>query len=79
MTDRNVFCQVPIVDTQPHYLRGEQRVSFTVPPDTMHSFAARHNKVVWQLKVQGEIPRWPDVDESFDFEVLPAALSGESP
>ena len=42
----------------------------------MHTFAAPHNKVVWCLKVRGEIPRWPDVDEEFPLEVLPGESTG---
>jgi len=43
-----------------------------IPAGTMHSFASSHNKVVWTLTVNGEISRWPDVDESFDVTVSPA-------
>ena len=45
--------------------------SFSIPADTMHSFAAPHNRIVWTLKVRGEIGGWPDVDEDFDLAVMP--------
>ena len=44
-----------------------------IPEDTMHSFASPNNEVVWSLVVSGDIPRWPDVDETFDIEVRPLA------
>ncbi len=37
----------------------------------MHSFASDHNAVVWAIHVHGEIPRWPDVNETFEIEVRP--------
>jgi hypothetical protein len=75
-TDRETFCTMIIADaeTVPEFARGSAR--FSIPPDAMHSFAAPHNKVVWSLKVRGEIPRWPDVDEEFPLEVLPGESTG---
>jgi len=70
-TGRETFATIPIVETDetPAILAGS--ASFSVPADTMHSFAAAHNKVVWTLKVRGEIRGWPDVDADFDVAVLP--------
>ena len=47
-------------------------VQSTPPADTMHSFAGENNKIVWSIKVEGEIPIWPDVNEEFEIKVLPA-------
>ena len=49
--------------------RGEALLR--LPADTMHSLEAPHNRVRWKLKVSGEIPRWPDVEEEFPLAVLP--------
>ena len=43
-----------------------------IPAATMHSFSANNNKIIWTLTVEGEISRWPDVDDSFDVTVSPA-------
>ena len=56
---------------RPH---GSARV--TIPEDTMHSFEFGNTKVVWSLKVTGDVPSWPDVDEEFDFVVRPSATDG---
>ena len=42
-----------------------------IPKSSMHSFDASNNKIVWMLKVSGEIPRWPDVGLEYALEVLP--------
>ena len=51
--------------------RGSGRVQ--VPPGSMHSFTSGHNKIVWVVKVDGQIDRWPDLHEEFPVGVLPAA------
>ncbi len=37
----------------------------------MHSFAAPSNKIVWEIKVEGEIARWPDVNQNFPISIHP--------
>lgn len=39
----------------------------------MHSFSAENNKIIWRLDLRGDIKSWPDVKESFEIEVTPAA------
>jgi hypothetical protein len=48
---------------------GSARV--TIPERTMHSFAAPHNKIVWVLRVLGDIPSWPDSEDEFVVTVAP--------
>ena len=35
----------------------------------MHTFTANNNKIIWTIKMKGDINRWPDIDESFDITV----------
>lgn len=44
-----------------------------IPADTMHSFEAEHNKIVWRLEVKAEVPRWPDPKDRYPLTVLPMA------
>ena len=46
-------------------------LSIRIPADTMHTFTADNNKIVWSIKMKGTINRWPDIDESFDITVTP--------
>jgi len=70
-TDRSVFARIPLVDLTSwmDMVRGTGEAR--VPEQTMPSFAANHNKVVWCLKVHGEIARWPDVSEDYEVTVYP--------
>ncbi|MFT4627665.1 MAG: hypothetical protein ACI8PZ_006352 [Myxococcota bacterium] len=38
-------------------------------PTGVPSFAARNNKVEWSLRFVGQIPRWPDLDETLALQV----------
>jgi hypothetical protein len=76
VTDKKAFATVPVAETadRQEMLAGQATVA--VPPDTMHSFAATHNKIVWALHLRADIPRWPDVKEEFPITVLPV-LAGQ--
>ena len=43
-----------------------------VPDDTMHSFEATNNKIIWQIVVHGAIATWPDMREELGITVTPA-------
>jgi len=49
------------------------RVGMVLPHETMHSFEADNNKIIWDLDIRGDIHRWPDVKESFKITVTPVA------
>ena len=75
-TDKETFATIEIVEV-PGLARGASgSATLRIPADTMHSFTASHNKVVWTLKLQGEIRSWPDVVEEFEIAVRPAGRSG---
>lgn len=78
-TDRSVFARVPVIeaDRTLDFRQGVREA--TIPGDTMHSFRAPNNKILWAIRVRGEIPRWPDVDEEYPFEVLPASAMNPNP
>lgn len=49
-----------------------------LPADSVPSFDTGNNKIIWSLKVHGDIPHWPDVDDEFPLTVRPLAV-GEAP
>jgi len=72
-TDKETFANLCLVDTgmAPEIAAGSARI--TIPPDTMHSFSGSNNKIIWAIKVKGDIPRWPDVSDDYVVVVRPAA------
>ena len=78
-TDRSVFANLEIsTETAPQEMRSGGR-ALTIPRGLMHSFSAKHNKIVWSIHIAGEIDRWPDLTEEFPLTVLPAAQRSRQP
>lgn len=75
-TDKSVFASIELVRISRSKEMKRGRVKAALPVGSMHSFKSKNNKFVWHLKVAGEIPRWPDVDEEFEIEVKPRRPGG---
>ncbi len=71
-TDKEYFARVEFLNTESPEEIAAGRATLTVPAGTMHSFEARHNKVIWTLRVHGDIHMWPNIDSQFSFRVLAA-------
>ncbi|MFP4056250.1 MAG: DUF3592 domain-containing protein [Candidatus Brocadiia bacterium] len=77
VTDTEPFATIPIAEaTSRDEIRAGQAL-LAVPPDTMHSFEARNNKVLWRLQVHAHVHRWPDVKHSYPVTVLPILAAEE--
>ncbi len=70
-TDKEEFFSHPLVDTNDPQAIASGRSEFAIPFESMHTFESDNNKVLWRIQVKGDIARWPDIDESFAFTVLP--------
>ena len=70
-TDTMVFATIPLADQRPPEIARAGSASVTIPAGTMHSFEAAHNKVVWLIRVHGEVRNWPDSDDEFPLTVAP--------
>lgn len=74
-TDTEVFATIEVVDLRRGMPLAQGSATIEIPADTMHSFEAAHNKILWTLKLTGSIVRWPDVITEFPFVVQPGAGS----
>jgi hypothetical protein len=70
-TDRNTFYEMELCRTSETVEIASGQVGVVIPQETMHSFEAENNKILWSLEVHGDIRRWPDVKESFRINVTP--------
>lgn len=73
-TKDNTFLEMEVVSTQDRRQIGFGEVGLVMPTDSMHSFEADWNKIVWVIEVHGYIRWWPDVEETFKIAVLPAEM-----
>lgn len=76
-TDREVFERRVLLETTDSQQIQLGEVAIELPNDTMHSFDAPNNKIVWKLELHGEISRRPDVSDTYPLTVVPARRSGE--
>ena len=70
-TDTEDFLTIVVASTEDPDQMRFGTATVTIPPDTMHSFKANNNEIVWTIRVKGEISMWPDIDEEFPFRVRP--------
>jgi hypothetical protein len=70
-TDTNVFHRATLREVGDPTGIARGTTSIQVPRDTMHTFGAENNKIIWSINMKGRINRWPDLDESFDIIVTP--------
>lgn len=76
-TDKREFFEIDLVNTQDSLEMINGETEFRVPADTMHSFEADNNKIVWVIKLHGDIHRWPDIKQEYPFIVNPQPVSEE--
>jgi hypothetical protein len=70
-TDKSIFAEQLLLETGSTAQMHSGNVVAQIPANTVHSFSAPNNKIIWTLHLHGAIPRWPDVDLEFPFTVLP--------
>ncbi len=70
-TDKSVFAALDVADTTEPNSIAEGQSEVNIPANLMHSFAAENNRVIWELRVEGEVARWPDVKLTFPVTVSP--------
>lgn len=70
-TDHRNFYKKELVGVTDPLAMQKGRTELIVPNNSMHSFHGDNNHVVWSLTLHGDIPRWPDVKETFEITVTP--------
>jgi hypothetical protein len=73
-TDTRVFATMPLANQLPPEIARAGSASVTIPADTMHSFEAANNKIVWLIRAHTEMRNWPDSNDEFPLIVAPRAL-----
>ena len=73
-TETNTFFEMEVFSTQDGREIRFGEVGLVMPSDSMHSFEAYWNKIIWEIGVHGNIKWWPDVKATFKIAVLPAEM-----
>ncbi|NOX99710.1 MAG: DUF3592 domain-containing protein [Verrucomicrobia bacterium] len=68
-TSREVFYVHTLFETTMNSDMRSGLVKFEMPVDAMPSLNTGNNAIEWELRVNGDIPRWPDVQDTYKIEV----------
>ncbi len=71
-TDRKEFYRQQLLATRDYMEMVSGDAVLEIPANFMHSFSSSNNKIVWELKVKGDIKNWPDINDAYELEILPA-------
>lgn len=75
-TDDETFHEQVLFESDQSYEMASGEVDVEIPGDSMHTFKADNNEIVWTLEMAGDIPLRPDVSAKFPIVVTPHAQKG---
>jgi hypothetical protein len=70
-TAQRAFHKTELVALTDSVAMQQGRTEFVIPADSMHSLHGDNNQIIWSLTLHGDIPRWPDIGETFELLVMP--------
>lgn len=71
VTAKSTFADYVVYESSGGVVSSQGNASLAVPDSTMHSFNATNNKIIWEVVVKGEIPRWADISDNYGVIVTP--------
>ena len=74
ITEHEIFATFDLVNTLNDWEIPQGAVELRVPSDSMHSFEGDANKIIWEIKVEGKIDRWPDIGQNFPITIRPIRI-----
>ena len=76
ITDTETFELVEVIRTSDPQVMRFGSCLVRIPVESMHTFEAEHNKILWTVEVRGQIPWSPDINETYPFRVTPGTAPG---
>lgn len=73
-TDDNTFATYQIYETTNEFDMQAGAASIVIPENAIHTLHAHSNKILWMIKVHGDIPRWPDIEFEYEIFITPKPL-----
>jgi hypothetical protein len=65
VTERRVFAKEELFTDHDPLSMARGAAEIRVPADSMHTFLGGNNSIVWLVRMRGEIPMFPDVNDEF--------------
>lgn len=73
-TDKNTFVTHDVYETVNSFDMQAGAASIVIPADAIYTLHAHSNKILWMIRIHGDIPRWPDVEIEYEIFVTPKPL-----
>jgi len=70
-TAKSPFVTFELADVARPQMMRAGHAEVKIPADTVPTFNADSNKIIWSIHVDGEIPHWPDIKDEFPTTVRP--------
>jgi len=71
-TEWQILDRVTVMETNRFDQIRSGRASLVIPARLIPSFESPHNQVEWSIRIRGEIPHWPDIQEGMPVILLSA-------
>jgi hypothetical protein len=71
-TRKSTFAYLPLVDTDDYFRISAGSVDLKIPLETMHSFEAKNNKIIWRINLYADIRFKPNIRNAYRLHVFPA-------
>ncbi|MFK5923595.1 MAG: DUF3592 domain-containing protein [Verrucomicrobiota bacterium] len=68
-TSREVFYVHSLFESSMHSDIRSGTVQFELPVDVVPTLNTGNNAIEWELRVEGDIPRWPDIQDKYVVEI----------
>lgn len=69
--DSHAFARLSVAELSSSLEMAQGEARCRLPAGAPPSFDAPNNKIVWVLKIHGEISHWPDVNDEYEITVAP--------
>lgn len=70
-TSTEIFYKKSLIETINSFEIKAGSCEILIPENTMHTFVSSNNKVLWFIKLKGQVKNWPDINQEYQVNVGP--------
>ena len=69
-TEKHIFYSRVLIETDDSDFIQSGDCNLEIPPNTVPTWEGGNNAINWKILIQGDIPRWPDLNDEYEISVL---------
>jgi hypothetical protein len=74
-SENHGFYRQELVATSDPAAIAKGYVVWRLPLQTMHTFRADRNRILWRIQVHGSLAFWPDIEDQYEITVYPPVIA----